>query len=132
MSDLVPDVQPQKGLADFLRDFPTAPSQEQIEKWKTQFGDVYVSGFSETELYIWRAIRRSEWVSLQSRATDPDKKMDQYGFEEAVCEIAVLWKSVAVSFSDGKAGVPTSLQEQILQNSNFLSPQAASMLVAKL
>ena len=41
-------------------------------------------------------------------------------------------KVVFNSVGKGKAGTASALHEQILQNSNFLTPQAASMLVVKL
>lgn len=121
-----------KGLADILRAYPEAPSPDQVEGWKMKYGDVYVSGFSEVELYVWRAISRPEWVKLQMHAADPENKVDQYQFEVLVCETCILWSSVNKSLSEGKAGSASALQEQILQHSNFLTPQAAAMLVAKL
>ena len=119
-------------LQSYLQAFTGSPTQEQIDAWKTQYGEVFVSGFSENELYVWRAVTRPEWVSLQSLINNPEAKMTQYKFEEMLCDVCVLWKSVTKSWSDGKAGTASSLHEQILQNSNFLSPQAASYLVAKL
>ena len=119
-------------LPEILRAFPSAPSQEQIESWKAKYGDIYVSGFSETELFVFRAITRPEWVALQARAADPESKMDNFKFEETVCEICVIWKSIPTSWSQCKAGIPTAIQEQVLQNSCFVTPQAASMLCAKL
>jgi hypothetical protein len=132
MSDDAEKKEEEKGLANILKQYKDSPSPEQIEKWKATFGDVYVSGFSETELFVWRSITRPEWVELQSFAANPDNKVDNFGFEVLVCETCVLWSSVTVSLKKGKAGTPSALQEQILQNSNFLTPQAAAMLVAKL
>lgn len=120
------------GLADILKAHPGAPSQEEIEGWKATFGDIYVSGFSETELFVWRSITRPEWVNLQTFAADPENKVNNFGFEILVCKTCILWTSVSVPLDKGKAGTPSALQEQILQNSNFLTPQAAAMLVAKL
>lgn len=121
-------------FADLLKVIPGAPKPEDIEAWKVKFGDVFVSGFSPTELYIWRPIRRGEWRSLQARMADPEQKVDQLRWEEMVCEQCVLWPTTNTDFwSDpSKAGTPSSLSEQILQNSNFLSPQQAAMLVQKL
>jgi hypothetical protein len=115
-----------------LKAFSGAPTQEQIEQWKIQFNEVFVSGFSDTELFVWRPLTRPEWVKLQTVVSNPEAQVDQYKFEEMVCDACVLWKSVEKNWEQGKAGTPTSLQEQILQNSNFFSPQAASLLVAKL
>jgi hypothetical protein len=119
-------------LQSILSKYEGSPSQEQIEKWKLTHGDVFVSGFSETELFVWRSLKRQEWIKLQSLVSNPDNNINQFKFEEMVCEQCVLWKSDKNSWEDGKAGTTTSLHEQIMQNSNFLNPQAASMLVAKL
>jgi len=124
--------QKKDSLQSYLQSFKGSPTQEQIDKWKVQYGEVFVSGFSENELYVWRAITRPEWVDLQSLTNNPEAKMTQYKFEEMLCDICVLWKSVSKSWVEGKAGTASSLHEQILQNSNFLSAQAASYLVAKL
>ena len=118
------------GLIEILRQYPTAPSSEQIEGWKLQHGEVFVSGFSENELYLWRAIKRPEWVKLQMKAQQ--EQLDNFRFEELVCETCLLWSSVKGPLSEGKAGVASALQEQILSNSCFLTPQASAMLVAKL
>ena len=122
----------QPSLVSILKAYPNAPSQEQIEKWKVQHGDLFVSGFSEVELYVFRALKRKDWIELQIVASKPENKVDEYRFEEMVCDKCVVWKSVDIPWADGKAGTPHSLQEQILQNSNFVSPQAASYLVARL
>lgn len=124
--------QKKDSLQSYLSAFQGSPSQEQIEKWKVQHGEIFVSGFSETELYIWRPITRPEWVQFQSLFSNPEAKMTQFKFEEMICEKCILWKSVSLSFENGKAGTASSLHEQILQNSNFLSAQAAAYLVAKL
>jgi tRNA U34 5-methylaminomethyl-2-thiouridine-forming methyltransferase MnmC len=118
------------GLAEILKKFPTAPTNEQIEQWKLLHGEVFVSGFSENELYVWRPVKRPEWVKLQVRAQE--LQVDSFKFEEMVCETCILWTSVVGSLAEGKAGVASALQEQILQNSCFLTPQSASLLVAKL
>jgi hypothetical protein len=119
-------------LADMLKQLEGAPSQEQIEQWKVQHSEVFVSGFSPTELFVWRPIMRPEYLQLQVIAADPEAGMTQPKFEEAVCTTCVLYSSIGTEWASGKAGTPQTLSEQIMGNSNFLSPGAASMLVAKL
>lgn len=125
-------VAPEQNLTEVLKQYDGAPSQEQIEKWKAQYSEVFVSGFSETELYIWRPILRPEWVKLQTLAQDPENKVDQFKFEELICDTCVLWKSTPATWENAKAGAASTIHEQILQNSNFMSPQAASLFVARL
>lgn len=123
--------QVQSGLADVLREHKNAPTQEQIERWKVEHGEIFVSGFSDDDLYVWRPVSRAEWRGLQAKTQNPEANLDQFGFEELVCETAILWKSNPKSLAS-KGGTASTLYEQILQNSNFMTPQAASMLVARL
>tara|TARA_Y100000310_G_C20685949_1_gene818986 strand:+ start:363 stop:785 length:423 start_codon:yes stop_codon:yes gene_type:complete len=120
--------QPQLEMPTLLQGLEGAPSPDQIEQWKAEFGDVYVSGFSETELFVWRPLFRGEFVQLQ--ATVAEKQLDQYQSEELVCATCVLWPEA--DWSKSKAGNASTVHEQIMQNSNFLAPQAAAFLVAKL
>lgn len=123
------DQTPQEQLPQLLKEVAGSPTQEQIDKWKTEYNEVYVSGFSETELYVWRPVFRPEYTKLQAEAQE--KGWSQGQFEEAVCSLCVLFPA-GVDFSKSKAGTPSTLYEQIAYNSNFYSPAAASMLVARL
>jgi len=119
-------------LMALLKEFKGAPDQAQIDAWKQQYGEVFISGFSEDEVFIWRPICRPEYIEVQTKLQDPKNDLNQWDLEELICDTAVLWKSKDVDWKTGKAGTPQSLSEQIMSNSNFMSPQAASMLVAKL
>ncbi len=127
-----PQAQIAANLQQLLSTFDGAPDQAQINAWKKQYKEVFVSGFSDSEVYLWRTITRPEYVQVQKKIQEPNSPIDQYKLEEMVCETCVLWKSTEESWAEGKAGTPNALSEQIMQNSNFLSPQAASMLVVKL
>ena len=117
---------------ELLKNLPNGPTSEQIEKWKAIHGEVYVSGFSETELFVWRPLGRLEHVNMQQLIQDPKNEIDKFRLEEMICDTCVLYKSVQVTWADGKAGTPGTLSEQIMQNSNFVSPQQANLLVARL
>lgn len=113
---------------------PGAPTPEKIEEWKTEFGEVYASAFSETEIFLFRPLFRGEYKTLQLEARKPreaEQGMTTHEYEEEVCKVVVLWPQVK-DWSKLKAGTISSLYEQITQNSNFVPPQMASMLVAKL
>lgn len=109
-----------------LQDAP--PSQADIDNWKVKYGDVYTSAFSETEVYIWRSLMRPEFVDLQTRAGT--EQWTQTKIEESTCALCVLWP--VKNWSTVKAGTPSTLSEQIMQNSNFLAPHVAAQFVAKL
>jgi hypothetical protein len=119
-------------LQNMLKRFPDAPAQVQIDAWKAKHSEVFVSGFSDSEIYLWRAITRPEYIKIQKELQEPNAPVDQFRLEELVCETCVLWKSIKTSWAEGKAGTPNALSEQIMQNSNFLAPQQASMLVVRL
>ena len=118
-----------KSLKDYLQELPGAPSNEEIEVWKTQFGGVFMAGFSETEIFVFRSLRRSEHRSLQLKLSEVDP-IDELTYQEMVCDTCKLWPAKVDWEAAG--GLATSLSEQIYQNSHFLSPQAASLLVVKL
>ena len=115
-----------------LATFEGAPDQATLDAWKAKHKDIFVSGFSEAEVYIWRTITRPEYIKIQQEIQQPGAAIDQYKFEELVCEACVLWKSTKESWAEGKAGTPNVLAEQIMLNSNFLNPQHASLMVVKL
>ena len=117
-------------IKDLLDKTTGKPNQEQIDAWKAQHnGEVYVMAFSEKELYIWRPLIRSEYLNFQAMAQQGTVNQSQY--EELVCDNCILWPSDSV-WEKGKAGTPSTLFEQIMVQSNFLSPAAGTTLVAKL
>lgn len=139
-------------LRSIVAGLPDAPDQAQLDRWKAQFGNIYVSGFSETELYIWRALNRVEYKEMQiaqqleAALTQMSEKPDEaevsqkvtsaidseFEHEEKLVAGCLLWPKLTVEELRVKAGTVPSLLEQITQNSNFLSPQQASMLVMRL
>lgn len=120
-------------FADLLKQFEGAPSKEQIDAWKAQYGDVYCSAFSEVELFIWRPVTRKEWREHQIGLSQSQTGVDPFQSEETLVAQSMLWasepgKKALVT----KAGSLATLHEQLLQNSNFVEPRLASNLVVKL
>ena len=105
------------------------PEPDQIEKWKTEFGDVFVSPFSDTEIYVWRPIFRKEYVQLRTEAQQ--KELTEDAIEELTCNICRLWPA-KVNWDASKAGTLSTLTELIMQNSNFIAPQMTRFLAIKL
>ena len=111
-----------------LGGFPGAPEQVDIDAWKGQHGDVYVSALSESEIFIFRSLNRLEYRELQERAAQ--EQLDAMQYEDNTVKQCVLWSSV--DDLSAKAGTIPTLLEMIMQNSNFVPPQIAATLVAKL
>lgn len=122
-----------KSLAEVLKAFPGSPTPLEIEQWKQSHGEIFCSGFSETELYVWRAVNRAEFVEMQTQLATSQEPVTQLDVEEQIVKKCVLWASpAAVSGLKTKAGSLTTLHEQIMQNSNFMDPRVAAALVIKL
>jgi superfamily II RNA helicase len=129
----VEEVEKEATLADLLTDFTDSPSKETIEDWKQEHGEVLCSGFSETELLVWRPITRGEFVDLQTMLAAAETQVSSFELEKTVVEMCVLWASPSALLSlEKKAGSLTTVNEQIMQNSNFMDPRMASSLVIKL
>ena len=132
-----PQEQPkEKTLGEVLQAFHGAPDDAQIEKWKVAFGEILCSTLSEVELFIFRPISRQEWLNLQAyiaQAQQQNKPVSASDVESKVVETCVLWASPpGVDSLDKKAGTIGTLNEQIMQQSNFVNPAYASQFVVKL
>jgi len=136
-------------LLDVIKDFPNAPNQAVIDEWKARYIDIYFSGFSEKECYIWRALNRSEFRQMQINAqilaskAEPQNQAElearikenintTFAQEEEIVSKCLLWPKLTPEDLSFKAGTVTTLLEQIMQNSNFVSPQQAAALVVKI
>jgi len=120
-------------FVDLLQNFEGSPDQAQIDGWKSEFGDVFCSAFSETELFIWRPLNRQEWREHQLMMAQAEGQVDPFALEEEMVGKCMLWMSGPGKQSLAtKAGSATTLHEQLLQNSNFVDPRLASNLVVKL
>jgi hypothetical protein len=113
--------------------FEGAPDKEQINKWKEQYGEVLVSGFSQTELYVFRPLTRAEFVNLQAHIAQSQEQVSTFEVEEKICEACTLWASPpALESLQTKAGSLSTLHEQIMQSSNFVDPRFAASFVVRL
>lgn len=123
----------EKGLGELMFDLPDSPDKAQVETWKQQHGEVFCSGFSPLEMFVFRPLTRVEFVQIQTVMKSPDNQVSQLDLEEQIVRRCVLWASKdGLTSLDNKAGSLTTLHEQILQNSNFVNPAMASALVCKL
>lgn len=122
-----------ENAAEALSAFPGGPTSETLEGWKQQFGEVLVSGFSATELFIFRPLSRGEFTNLQAHLAQSEQGISQLEIEEKICDACVLWASQpALASLQTKAGTLTTLHEQIMQASNFVDPRYAGTFVVRL
>lgn len=106
--------------------FPGGPLLSQINSWKKQYEgyDVYVTNIGE-QYFVFRTLNRFEYkqiVSLQN--TDPLMR------EEIICETCTLWPSEYKwdRMATGKAGVPSTYSQIIMEKSGFTKEYAIQVL----
>jgi hypothetical protein len=100
--------------------YPGGPTEKIVEGWKEQYGQVYMTETDDGEYFIWRTLARKEFKDIMK--VDGADAMYR---EERMSELCVLWPSDYdfSAITDGKAGIPTILAEQIMERSGF-SPRS--------
>ena len=105
--------------------FPFGPTYDQVSDWKSRYdGEVFMSDFND-KVIIWRPIRRKEFRDLQR----VEGAADEYYLEEAVCRTCVLFPEdyAMHAMTFGKAGIPTTLSQMIMEHSGFLRPATVKL-----
>lgn len=105
--------------------FPFGPTYDQLEDWKSRFdGEIYMSDFNN-QIFLWRPIRRKEYRDIQR----VEGAKDEYYMEEAICRNSVLWPEdyALHKITFGKAGIPTTLSQLIMERSGFLRPATVKL-----
>ena len=105
--------------------FPFGPSYDQLEDWKSRYdGEIYMSDFDDT-IFLWRPIRRKEFRDIQRI----EGAKDEYYMEESICRACVLWPEdyALHRITFGKAGIPTTLSQLIMERSGFLRPMTMKL-----
>jgi len=96
--------------------FPEGPTMNQIDQWKEEYGQIYMTEVTEEDIFLWRILSRKEFKDIMKLG-----EADALYREEKVCEKCILWPE-EYSFEEitnGKAGAPTVLAEQIMEKSGF-------------
>lgn len=126
-------------ILDLLKETPGAPSEAQINKWKTIHGEnaVHVMAFGKGDVYIYTHLKRGQWKKIQEvmvKIQETQNTDAEDALKEKVLQYCVLWPtSLPLEFFyNSRAGVVDSLYQVILLNSYFLSPQQAMLLTTQL
>lgn len=101
--------------------FPFGPTYDQLQEWKSRYdGEIYMSDFND-KMFIWRPIRRKEYRDIQNM----EGNRDEYYMEEAICRTCLLWPEdyAMQKMTFGKAGIPTTMSQLIMERSGFLRPE---------
>ena len=104
--------------------YPGGPTYDKLQDWKSRFdGEVYMSDFNDT-IFIWRPIRRKEYKEIQNI-----ENINEYYMEEQICQRCMLWPEdyAMQKMTFGKAGIPTTLSQLIMERSGFLRPETIKL-----
>lgn len=115
-------------IRQLFNQLETRPSDEQIEKWKTQHGAAYYIPVGHDH-FVLRPLRRLEWRNLidQVSKTSPQKQ------DEAFVIRACLYPDLSsLVINQLPAGTIDTLRFVISRISNFYEPQHALELVREL
>jgi hypothetical protein len=96
--------------------YPGGPTMATIDEWKQNYGQIFMTEVDDEDAFIWRALSRKEFKDII--------KVDNADLlyrEERVCNACILWPESYkfTDLTDGKAGIPTVLAEQIMDKSGF-------------
>lgn len=108
--------------------FPGGPNFGQINAWKEQYGDVYVTSVTPTKHVVWRTISRFEYRRLtknlemaiaSGQVSNAEANLNN---EEEIVEMCVLYPQYNRDSSlRDLAGLASTLSQQIMEASGFNS-----------
>lgn len=132
--EMTEEEQYKQHVKEQMAKFDNAPSPEQIIEWKQEHGVIFSCAFSEDDIFIFRPIKRSEYVKLKDMIFEKqqnEENITEDMFKEDIINIALLWASNERAF-ELYAGLVDTLHEQIMANSYFINPGVAAQTVFKL
>lgn len=110
------------------------PSKEEIEAYKAQNAtELHILPLSEKEVYIYRPIKRAEWIQLQNMFAQAGNKIDSNKQEEYLVNKCLVWPKQQLGWEQmSKGGLISSLANAIMYSSYFLPTNLITAIVDKL
>ena len=90
-------------------------TQEMIDKWKEQYGDIYSAVLADEKQYIYRPMKRIEYKSVVSNQEASKSFME----EQIVLKCLIYPQFNATDLGAEKAGTVSTLTDLIMAASNF-------------
>lgn len=102
------------------------PTFAQINAWKDQYGDIYVTSLTPEKHFVWRTVKRPEYRALVKAmenallagTTQGVANMDN---EEDIVELCILAPKYSKNDPEQLAGTAGTISGQILEASGFVS-----------
>lgn len=113
-------------LAEQMATLPDAPSLSDLEGWKSQYGTIHMSTINGDDIYLWRLLKRSEYKQMMRAGS----LGEEIRAEDYIVRKVLLYPRPNDRFMNSTgAGVVSTLKEQIMFNSGFISREAAIRMV---
>lgn len=93
-------------------------NEESIKIWKSQHGKVFRTIIGD-EVFIWRKLKRKEYVSIMSTASEVDTNTRIYERQEMIVSNAIIFPYNINEVIESDAGVATCLADEIILKSGF-------------
>jgi hypothetical protein len=129
----------EKGLNafEFLAKFEGAPTEEQIEAWKSAAPGGRVRLFTPDmkRVFVLRAIGALELEKIEQQLANVPQEKIARELQKAVCSQATLWTNITKTgkltnqeLQAGPAGLPATMHDVVSELSDFLHPQIVEKL----
>lgn len=94
--------------------------QAKIQAWKAEHGKVYKT-VVDGEEYIWRKLKRKEYVALmvsdKEEAEDLDTRI--YERQEEIAKLVILFPENINELIEQNAGLSTTIADEVISRSGF-------------
>ncbi len=111
----------------FMKEEKMELTQEQIEKWKEEFGAIYRTTISGIP-YIWRKLRRIDYVDVMSRKKE-EKSQDArvYARQDEITKRCVLYPENIAELVEQNGALSTVISDEIMLRSGFAAEETEEL-----
>lgn len=113
--------------------WPGGPKFKQINAWKDQYGDIYVTSITPEKHVVWRTLNRFEYRRAvkqleQLIASGMSTAEANLNNEEIIAEMCILFpKYSRASQAEEMAGIPYVISQQCMEASGFNSVEVRQL-----
>ena len=102
--------------------------KEKIEGWKKEHGRIYKTTI-DGESFIWRTLKRKEYVALMSEDVDEetDPETRYYERQEKISKMVILHPEDSEKLISENGGLATTISEEVISKSGFGIPDTEEL-----
>jgi hypothetical protein len=93
-------------------------TESMIQEWKAKYGKLYKTTVGDEE-YIWRKLKRPEYVSIMNDESVPDGPNAIYARQELITKTVALFPTNIEELVESDAGLATTIADEVLTKSGF-------------